>query len=1275
MYLAISAVLLSIVIGLMILSHKIKLPFIHRVLHIRSIFVTVALSIVILSCFVFIIDRIDKIMGSSFIRQIIYKIMPQTNISAAFFFLIILSLCIIVSALYCIVLIMVYVFWLKRLSKRSYLLTKNPVTRFFNWIGSFSYDMFGAPEVKDLWVNIGHWIRVMRNIFSVILIAEVIFFAFYLQFNMTFINDFFISKLVKSLYFLPVISWFLLDQIVIYLQAEPKSEDIKLETEENRISHFGNYQKLMTIYDDLFGGQALISHYFNMITPEQSLFSGPTDDQKKRVENPELLEAICRSLNNLVKPLPPSFIEALVDLINGKSVAVFDTVSGDFMLFYLAYLQRNLFLRRKTLIICDTEGQVKDIIVQIRSVFCRLNKLHEIWKISDISILLPEGSCDTDILVCTEEELLHSSIEESFPSFYQYLHDIVVVHSYDIMCRSNTFALRFYSLLKKRESQFLFLIPENNRDIDSELEIRLGNVDISLYNNFNEEAGACILCWRSESFYKTQQAFSLDLYHDFGVGYTIALIALKHGVSRINIHAPEDVPLRSYAATVKYYLSLLTKNYFHVDNISIDSIVLHNPITTFQNKDLSFDVFYDEYNNLMNVAMQALSNCAEITSMVHIISRPYMLRDYFAHRLNMIDHNDRGMQLIVPVYYHDLKAPSVALLIRLREKGMTIDEVMSYMERFGITGINVEEVLKLTICAAFGSNRFTHIYSYFSFGAYEKSDFYNDQYHYTRFITLTNESIYQKACSLTENNVVITGAHHEVLPVPRSSVYNRFLPGQCHSFNGERFEVVSIEDGKVKVRSEETVEREKEYTAIYDIPSSQLEEKPERTWKENSHYCRDLFRIRIARSIRGYFAHTNGLDFYKDNTVLYKLDKPIVEKRDTYCLRLRFLFDFDEKHDMAAAMMVLLMRGILESAIPKNYKDVLVLTRLDKDTFDKNLFEESSEKGIRKDPLPSDWLESDDNELPLSKNLLELLQEFKDTNFEYNNNQSLILYLVDFSDNGSHVLAGIAEEIPRLLNVLYGYLDWVIKNPKLKHCYLRFGYHQIPGIFNLPLVYDYLQGIANYSPDVSGKLRGKLTSFDLSENVCCSFCGRSISVSGWRFDDARIMCEDCYKHRTTERREIQILLKQAYQTLENTYGIKLPEGIKIKFKSAASIRKAGCAGYGGRVLGFYIFSRREIWVERGGPEPCVLSTLIHELTHAWQHDNLNVDKIDLKYLEGHSVYVEIECSRILGQRIYADFMERSVLSGDDVYAWGLQYWKDYLRTESDKNIFHHIQQM
>ena len=140
---------------------------------------------------------------------------------------------------------------------------------------------------------------------------------------------------------------------------------------------------------------------------------------------------------------------------------------------------------------------------------------------------------------------------------------------------------------------------------------------------------------------------------------------------------------------------------------------------------------------------------------------------------------------------------------------------------------------------------------------------------------------------------------------------------------------------------------------------------------------------------------------------------------------------------------------------------------------------------------------------------------------------------------------------------------------------------------------------------------------------------------------------------------------------------RLPDDIKIKFKSATAIRKHLGIMEGGRVLGFYNSKKHEIWIERNGPEACVMSTVLHELTHAWQYANLDFSnpKLTLAFIEGHSTYVEIEGMYERKQARYASFLDRITMARDDEYGIGYRFWKDYISAESDKNIFNHMKNL
>jgi len=1246
------------------------------------VLVTIIYAVLSTVLYVQVLRLIDHFLAVPVVRAALFYVMPSANISAAFFWAVTVLSCLILSVVYCALMKILHRIWMSPVSRKPEFNAGSLPGRIFLKVSSlFYYVDEEEASLKLVGRNVGQWLRMMRNWFGLLLLIEAVAIPLYLQLDLLIINDILFSNLVKSLYLIPVISLFILDQMVFFLMSDLRNDDTEIKTEENRLNHIGDYMKMLPIYESLFGGDALISTYLNDHIVDRSLFSGPDSEQLKLADSPELLSAICRNVNNAVQPLSTQYVNALKDLINGKSVAVFDSCRGEFNYYYLSYLQQNLFLRRKALIICDTRSQVKGVKMQYIEIFRAINKVNPIWRIHDV-MSMPVNQLDADILVCTEEEVTAPTFFKGYGSFLSYVHDVLVLHPYNIICRQNIFSRRFFRGLAKRRIQFAFFFPENSTDAINVLEDLLDGQEIVLYNNFNSTARACILCWRQESSYKTQTAISENLYNDFGVAYTIAVLAITLNVSRINIHAPGSVPLESYRSTVKKYIQELSDKAFKKDSVSIDSIVRHNPLSAFHEKELSFDILYDDYNNLLNVTRLALSTSADVSAMIHIVSRPYMLRDYFADNISALCQDYEGIQHLVPFISGGLVAPAVALLVRLWEDGMTCEEVVSYMRRFGVQEDNVEKLLEMALELVYTDGSPVNVYQCFTFGSEEYPLFRNDvdpsrdqySYVYTRKVSLASERIYNDVCAMSVKNVQVTGSHVEVLPIAVQSVYNHFLPMQMHAFSGKWYIIRSVDNGKVWVEPEETIEREESYTPLFEIPRASLSGSARQSKTDDNVRC-DLFDLDITRKITGYFVHKNGLDFNSDFTHRSLLESPVEADLRTSCLRIRISFSFGPKYHGSAALLTVLFRGLLETVLPCNYQDVLVLSGVDTDAFDPELFVKETGRQLREDPIPSDWLEAEDYVLPIKRNILELFPSLEGTDLMTNTENTVDLYLVDVSGVENAVLETILKDVPRLISILYSYLDWVLANPTLRHAYLKFGYHQIPGFFDVTTVFNCLERISQRKSAPVKGLAGKTIVFDGSAVERCSFCGRPVAVSGWRFDDKRIMCEDCYKHRTTERKEVKDLLQRAYETLESTYGITLPRGIKICFKSATSIAKAAGRVQDGRILGFYNEGRRELWVERGGPATCVLSTLMHELTHAWQYANLDMKRLDLKYIEGHSTYVEIQCTRALGDTVYADFWESNVETRNDPYGEGYRYWKRRMRQESDKNIFHHIRHL
>lgn len=1270
MFLVCSIILTALAALLCIVARNTKLDIRHRVLHIRYVIVTILFSVVSVFLFAVILGWLGQLLSLPAIRNLLFYLMPPSNVSAGFYWIVTLVCCVLLMLVYCLLMNLLSVIWLQPLSKKANYLSKpfileKPLNALAGLFYAIRDDRAILPPQK---ANVGRWIRTMRRTLGVMLLLESLFIGLYIQFDWTFLGVDTFSLIVKSLYMIPVLSYIILEQVELFLSADRKKGEILTDTEEIGSEQKGSYDALVDLYNMLFGGKSLIAYYVGngKGAVDREMFSGITKEQSERVCSPELLNALCRNVK-CVSPLSNSYTNGLIDLINGENIAVFDTPWGEFDAYYLAYIQHRLSLREKVLVICDTELQVKRMKERFTSIFKRLNMTSSIWRIHDIDSMTDD---ETDVLICTEEQFLANPIDEKYPNFNRALKIVVVLNAYGLLCCEPSYISRLFDFFANKNAQFVFYIPENNTDIRNELQEKIPCGPIRLCENPYVNARTNMLFWRSEAVYKPQLAISERLYHDFGVAFTIAIIAGKCDVSSVHVLAPESVPTKTYYDLVtREYTKVLIEDYLRSDAINLSTIIHNNDYSIADPSALSFNVVYDEYNNLLNVAKTWLSYGGSTSSMLHIVSKPYMLRDYFACNMDSLCAESTGLQMIIPGNPLSQRTPAIALLIRMR-RGIRCQDLFSFANAYGIQEERLDRILCQILNMVFGRNHGYDVYNCFSFTECRQPKL-TTAFLYTVNVTLVDEKLYKRVCRMTEDFICLKGSYTEILPVNKADVYNRFLPKQCVSFGNTRYIIESIRDGAVQLKAEETVDMECSYTPIYHITGM------ERTRELNGHtistdkISTQYFEARISREITAYYAHPGLLDLTdKTSTTRVDLQPSIRETKTVPCLRLALRCPLNDCSDKVANTLCFLLRGALETFLPKNYQDLLVFSKIDREAVCKGVsFKNTS--GLLEDPIPSDLMTGFNEVEQIDPAIRDLIPEIHSDAVEANTAEMIYLYIAQFSEQEVGLLSAIAADFDRILLTVMNYLNWSEARKEKMPEYLRFGYTSTPGIFDTSATVFCLSRFVTYIPRRSTNSAGDLRIAG-STNQCCSFCGKPVSVSYVQLDDGRIMCPHCHSHITNSREEIKQMLKTAIDTIQKHYGVTIPEGIKVKFKSASTIRKECGTSGPGRVLGFYNLRRREIWVERNGPKPCVLSTLIHELTHAWQHANVNMNDIPLQYLEGHTSYVEVECTRLLKQPIYAEFMDTQLMAAQDEYGIGYRFWKDHLRNQSDKNIFHHM---
>lgn len=1269
MFLVISIILTVLIALLCNAADGTKLEMRDRILHIRYVMFTLVYDIVCVCLFVKILDLINLVLSWPAVKNLLFSIMPSNNVSAGLYWVITLLCCLLLALVYLLLMNLLRALWLKPLSNKNYLESGSIVEKLFNALAGLFYSaredrVYLSPSNY----NVGRWVRTMRQIFGWLLVAESVFIGLYLQMNWTFLDADFLAVLVKSLYMLPVLTYVLLQQVELFLAADRTKEDILTDTEEIGMVQQGDFSGLAEVYKKLYGDTALIASYQGNGKGEirESLYAGVQADQKSQSRHPELLDSLCRNVACVTAPLPP-YINGLADLIDGYNVAAFDTPWGEFDPYYMAYIQHKLTLGESALVLCDTKLQVRRMVARMRSVFTKLNVVNPIWRICGMDTQV-DGK--VDILVCTEEEFLKYPLNEYCHAFNERLGMVVMLDAYGLLCRDSAFASRIFQFFAGKPLQYVFYVPENNTDICHQLRERIGCADIQLREKAHSKSTAQLMFWRADSIYKPQLAISKRLYEDFGVAYALAVIAGKHDVDAVNILAPASIPLQTYYHLVtQKYSTELQEDYLKAHSINLSTVIRNNDYSVADPAQLNFCIVYDELNNLLDVAQTWLSYGGVASSMLHIISAPYMLRDYFATNVATLRAETTGVQMLIPKSALGRRAPAMALLLRMR-RGVQCQDILRFARECNIPSQRLEQILEKALEVVFGKNHHYIVENSFSFTECTTPEF-REGYRYTTTVTLINETIYRALCGMTEEYVHLTGARTEVLPIHYQDVHNYYLPQQQVVLGNSRYRIHSIVGSNVQVSPEGTVAADLYYTPLLHISGLKRTNAPMPPVPRNDKVVMNYFEAAVTRRITGYYAHPGMLDLTdREATHMETLAEPIEETKTVPCLQLEFSCPMKGRSDKIANTLCFLLKGAFATFLPKNYKDLLVFSKLDMDRVCREvIFREDN--GLLPDPIPSDLINGFDTEEHIDPGIRQLIPQVAEgAEVLPNTEDKIYIYIAQFSVLDTGALTAIAEDLDRILGTVQKYLFWSEEQKIGAPEYLRFGYDTVPGVFDTNATTYCLQKFYDYVPD-SNKTKADEVQLTGGDTKHCSFCGKPVSVNYTELDDGRVMCPECRSHVTNSRDEIKVLLQEATELLEKHYGITLPVGTKVKFKSASAIRKRSNVPSGGRVLGFYDLKRREIWIERNGPEPCVFSTLVHELTHAWQHENINMN-IELYFLEGHTSYVEVECMRLRKQNVYAQFQDQSLTGAEDEYGKGYRYWKAVLKDDSDKNIFHHM---
>lgn len=1146
----------------------------------------------------------------------------------------------------------------------------------------------GSYELNDLGFIMGFWAKRMKNAMLILFGVELIFLliAVFLEAE-TLANM--ANNFVQGWYMLPMAGYLLLEQIELFLEGDRDFEAGSFGTEEIGEKWEGKIEALPQIYQEEFAGsKALLRYYAGQdmkIMRDGLAHNGLNNNQLDECDQPEILFLLSNQLKESGVVQNTSFQNSLVALLNGKSINVRDYIQGEFLVYLAVYMNFFVSQQQTFLLLCETTERAEKIKEALVDALAKINKIHSIWKVADIHVA--DSNEEMHILVCSYDDFVNHRLVEKRNDFFRNLSAVILADVMKFSAEGNVQKELVFTEFEKlkQKVQYIIVSQEDNDSLRTAFEYYI-NDEVIAYKNDSMKQNLHVMVWKEESVHKVQRCLGIgdEQSNYMGVSIPLALVGAKYDLPIVSVFSNDGKGYHTYEEVMKMEKHEVAK--FLGWDIDLEKIIRFDRFSITDKNEIEMFILYDAHYNFYSMLWSWMKYGGTKGTLIHIVSPPYMLREYFADNLDKLIVRNNDYAPIIS-YQSSLKYSCfLEILIDLSNAGLYEEQIEKKNKEYKWGYANVTEILSDSLKHVLKEQEFYNIYECFRFEEHSVFDPDTDRFEKHTLVKLIDENIRRRiheqmtfAKIVTKNNVL------EAIPVLKQNISNHFLRGQDVPINGHMQRILSVNKGMIFTEQVIPADK-KEYYQCSEFILSKLKRTDECIDRDIIDF--NLYAGIAERFIYGYWSCNDQIDFVKENgaklnSICDGVDNPLHTKMDNvHIMEIRMKKEcFGEQAEQAAFLAAYMLQEIFKTLFPSNHMNLFAAIDYNPDPKDGS--------------LPKYWekLMQQTGKMSLEDKIHSLVPFIRSTESEQEANKDYVrLFVIEYSGLEIGMVSSLYVNRMRIFQIMLSYLNWYlgksrnsvggevaetyespVKEQGIKPSYLNFGGSSIPDCFAPEALMEFCKMLL---PTYEVQESNADKPSNVKPEYTCTFCGKP-ALFTCRMDDQRRMCRSCKQQQIGQRDEIKELYRETVDFLCNTYHIKLRKSIHLRLKSADSIRKKCQYSGAGRILGFYNSGSHELWVEARGPRNAVQDTMIHELTHCWQFDNTNVAKLKRKFkdqyllfLEGHSSYMEVDAMRKLGETEYADFIERQLMAREDEYGAGYRMLKEYLEEEEKKGSHH-----
>lgn len=1083
-----------------------------------------------------------------------------------------------------------------------------------------------------------------------------------------------VEQWIDTMYIYPAISAVLLLELIFFFNGK-ETIDMPLNVQLEKIEEkpFVDYTPLISQYEDLFP-----ERYAGVLkAPTYPIVKEPF-----RTES-EFAKALYKRLtyweHQTNKKISKSVMDTVSSLPEGKNTLIDAQISDDFGECLMIYFNILLARGENLLVICRDEETCEIIRNYIEDSFKRVNGLMPVWIVQSLREAYAEGDCD--VLVVTPDAITNETVIHAKARLFSQLSTVLLIDAARLASEISTLMMAVseqITAVRGKDVQYIGICSSIPPELPSDMELILSpGREFRSCECFSSEDSSHIMLWNYEpsgegNIKKAQDNLfgtGMDQVY-LGLAVPLACVGIKYNVRQVSIMG-KHLPAAQLQDALRLGNSMMGQ--FFSGGVSAEHVPERLQYRKITSED-PFIVVMDESRNLPKILRAYSRYIGRSSALVHVVSKAYMFRDYFSAHAGEYLLDKSKMDMFTMPLGDPIKNTAIRMIFDAGSRNGLSEDRLKNMMRL----TSLRDALEECYSCVRNGEKCRAIEDYFAVTTRCSFNRNENQYEYKRWITLKQPGIQllQELKGDVRPARLKVGAEEISLSIPHCNIYQYFLPDQAVIVNSRMYYINAIDSknglllaGTRIDRLDVSIDYIQHRRYILDAANMRSERKvlAELSFGNAGEIRAENYEVELLRDVK-ITAETLGqivpdpafpvLDL--TNRTRYRELSPRIQtdarrvhpKGSVMSIRFNGIKDTNEA-DRTAITLSVLMSELLKTLFPYNWQCIAVCPVL------------HSEKQDCGDGIPFENL------------ALAFPQLAPSTQWECQPNTAEILIIED-CERDSGILDSLfrnrQDPLVNVFSIINDYLLWQSsfepqENININGDYLKFGGDEIPAYFNLAFVQDMLQQFKTVHP----------TEIDpTATSNYCYFCHRDLRVIDhiMLYDENgkkdRKVCTDCAKRLLSRKEDLEPLVQQAKDYLCGTYGITLPKKIPVKFVSASKIAKQmKKKPRRFRYVGLAQSLTNTVWVETNSPKEFILRTLVHELTHIWQFENIKCS--DQTVVEGHSSYMEVLSMRDMGYHALADETEASLRRRtNDEYGKGYVWLSKEMEGRSDPNPFNYM---